>query len=627
MKKILFLMLAGLMSLTASADIPSGKTIYLDCTQHWCCAGSYFVYLSRDNTSHLMTPVQGQPGVYSYTTTSSTQDNLRFCSTSATYTSDQSGQKSPHTEDVKGWSAAKPYYVIDSEDGKTGHWSATPNQLGESGIVKAAAEAGPTNCVDSLYEVVIRVELSGKPCMLELSGADLKDPVKRSAPEAEFVYYLSNMHDADTDAEHTFVVRIYADAAGTELIEERTLTYTAPEYACVREHRVSLCLGDEAQVSSSFEGQLYDWSTGDSTKTITVYGDRVGVDTVEVNTFNTVLTLEQNLMANGGFEEGTNGFSSDYHAVSYTGIDYYESPSGIKSNIFVITANTNRFWRDYAVITPHSGNYLALFDAGTSGYAWKTTTAMNPALILTAGHDYIFSYWAAYPNGERNQSPAVLQFVIEYTDDQGVPHTENLGTPYQMGQETNMNAWVQKFHIFHSDYNSQNVMIGVYDSNTASLGNDFCLDDIVFQEVSEQVLQRVFTDRFIITTRKNCVCEGEPLYRKWDDVLFVDNKDSLYVSYQWYLDSVAIEGATRQYYRMPKGETGMYHVEMVTTAGDTVHTCPQDFFSAEESAAIYPGKTSKRIVEKRWIVISPNFRVEQVLYDDNTTECFKHLVR
>ena len=37
------------------------------------------------------------------------------------------------------------------------------------------------------------------------------------------------------------------------------------------------------------------------------------------------------------------------------------------------------------------------------------------------------------------------------------------------------------------------------------------------------------------------------VYRKWNDLLFVDNGNEEYVSYQWYKNHTAIDGATRQY--------------------------------------------------------------------------------
>lgn len=70
------------------------------------------------------------------------------------------------------------------------------------------------------------------------------------------------------------------------------------------------------------------------------------------------------------------------------------------------------------------------------------------------------------------------------------------------------------------------------------------------------------------------------MYSKWTDVLFVSNKDSLFVAYQWYADGVAMAGETQQRLYVPSGLSGtstIYHCCMTTTGGETVTTCPQVF--------------------------------------------------
>lgn len=502
-KGLLFTIIIALCSVVY-AEIPAGKTIYLDCSQHWCCQGSYFVYLSRDSKSHLMTPVPGQPGVYQYTTTTSTQDNLRFCCTAGVVTTDQNGQQNPHTEDVNGYSSSRPYYIIDDEQGH-GHWAAQPSSTGGvTAFTDWRAEVGKTSCTEAKYNVDIIASWSGVACMIQLTGADLATPIERKSPKSPFTYRISDLTDVSTGNTHIVHVKLYADAQGTNLIEEIDVDFTAPEFECVETHDLGeRCLRNIIGMESSFEGMIYEWSTGDSLPEITHTLTETGDLTFTCNTYNTVLSLQNNMMVNGGFENGHNGFSSDYRSVTYTGTEYYSSNGSIKNNIIAVIGDANYFWHDYAQIQPHSGNYFALFDAGKSGYAWKTTTALNSSLVLQAGKDYIFSYWAAYPNQKPNNSPAVLQFVIEYTDQNGVRHTENLGTPYTLGNEVEMNGWYQKAYVFHCQYSSNDVLIGVYDLNTDTEGNDFCLDDVVFQEVTEENLQLAYTDIFTVKV-KDC---------------------------------------------------------------------------------------------------------------------------
>lgn len=73
------------------------------------------------------------------------------------------------------------------------------------------------------------------------------------------------------------------------------------------------------------------------------------------------------------------------------------------------------------------------------------------------------------------------------------------------------------------------------------------------------------------------------VYRKWNDVLFVDNNpkngypdpltDLRFVSYQWYKDGQPIQGATEQYYREDDGLNGIYFVVMVDDNGNEHRSC------------------------------------------------------
>lgn len=42
-------------------------------------------------------------------------------------------------------------------------------------------------------------------------------------------------------------------------------------------------------------------------------------------------------------------------------------------------------------------------------------------------------------------------------------------------------------------------------------------------------------------------CLEDLVYRKWNDVLYVTNEDSVYVAYQWYCDDVIMPGETNQF--------------------------------------------------------------------------------
>ena len=444
---------------------------------------------------------------------------------------------------------------------------------------------------------------------------------------------------------------------------------------------------------------------------------------------------ENNLMANGDFESNPpTNFSSDY---TYAGWDPYQlycngCPFAGKANLYAITHDANYLWAGtssgggFYPVKPHGGSYFALFDAGTSGYAWKACTkqttdnkgnvvAGNPQLKLEKDSTYLFSYWAAYPNQNANNSPARLQFVIVCKHPNGQTTSYDLGQEHTLGQTSPLNAWELREERWKSPVTCDDVMIGVYDRNPASGGNDFCLDDIMFQKTTTVVTSVVYQTIFNVTI-KNCtppcdpvdpkrdsikvcktdlpftwfyqglnvkfeapgvvdtvlmdangcvtahyilkldlkicnpecpdvititdettICENQlpfiwkgyqfaysgekyeymeksprgcdsiwhsytvytkpcdppcyegMVYAKWDDVLFCDNASDRYVAYQWYCDSVALPGETRQFLYFPT--TGgvathdkSYYVCAQTTEGTTECSCEQAYVEIIQTA-------------------------------------------
>ena len=94
---------------------------------------------------------------------------------------------------------------------------------------------------------------------------------------------------------------------------------------------------------------------------------------------------------------------------------------------------------------------------------------------------------------------------------------------------------------------------------------------------------------------KVCCTDGL-MFRKWDNVLFINNHDSLYVAYQWYKNGVKLEGDTLQ--RIYTGSIKMagtpdiYHCELTLADGTKDLTCKHTFDECPSSA-----EASKQIDE------------------------------
>ena len=307
------------------------------------------------------------------------------------------------------------------------------------------------------------------------------------------------------------------------------------------------------------------------------------------------------MMGNGGYEDksfqyGTIGSTSTISDYNYWGkydnastpTDYYATHEGA-SNGFAVVQNANKFAGTYAAVTKREGSYFALFDAASGNTmagkkAWYATTANNPNLKLQKGTTYLFSFWAANINnyGEMDNA-AKLQFQIEYNG-----KTQKLGEPLDLNKaEFRNNRWHQCSSTFYADADAASVTISVVNLNTNSLniGNDFALDDIQFRAVSS--VSRAVRLQQVFEVRSYNPCTDGRIFRKWDNVLFVNNGDSIYVAYQWYKNDQLMKGETLQ--RLYTGSTPMadtpdlYHCVATRKDGTEEKLCANTFNGFPES--------------------------------------------
>lgn len=637
MKKIVSLILLSVATLALhAADIPQNSVVYLDVTQAWCCKATYAVCTSSGgDAARIMKAVEGQSGVYTYTVTMSDgmQENFRFGYSDIVVTRDQAGWDNFYTKEPSGsWSAAKPYYIVTGTDG-SGYWAAEPASSGVTSL-DSVIVATPTSCIDSTYDVVVTVYFTGAPCSLTLSGDQWATaPYKTTKMKKPLVIKQEGIKEPVGNA-HSINVTLYSSTNYTGEIASLQQAYVSPKIECEVETDLGdKCINEPLTLTANTEGDVYIWSTGDNTPSIQ-FTPSLGEQDVTVEVFKSVLHPEQNLMANGDFESNPpSGFTSDYTYAGWNPASYYSSHSGA-DNLYAITKNANYFWRDFAVVMPHGGEYFALFDAGKSGYAWKATTTDNPDLVIQKDSIYLFSYWAAYPNTDMNNNPARLQFEIKYRDAAGKMQPQQLGAVYTLGQEEKLNGWYQQTVSWKAPCDASYVEIGVKDLNTAHDGNDFCLDDIMFQKarVTNLVLSRkeIYHINGIDcgTPPPDPECTDNWLRTKWNDVLFVDNSAGEFVSYQWYVNGEEIAGATEQYYRASQDLTqsnDLYSVHMQKADGTTIISCEKTFSQVSPSREEYPAPEKKQVVFRRYHVIGSHFRIVVTGYDDGSVEANKEL--
>ena len=392
-------------------------------------------------------------------------------------------------------------------------------------------------------------------------------------------------------------------------------------------------------------------------------------------------TTSQNLMKNGDFEDtngatdGNTNINPPYFTSSYRFAGWAVAQPSDYENRYTMSHNAQNYYNGFLPITPHGGKWFALFDASTNGFAWKaSTTDNNPDLKIEQGKEYVFSYWVANPNNNDNPT-ARLQFYIEYKDAQNNTKSDNIGTIYDIKKAKNK-GWVQQTVVWTAPVTSNEVAIAVRDLEVSSEGNDFCLDDIIFQETIAVQQTVLHTDTFEISPQICCsdsivesesltICsnelpytwhnilftaaadsvienyderdcllsrytyrltvrQGVEMYAKWTDVIFVRNIDSLYTAYQWYQNGQPIDGATEQFYHDPNGLTGRYHCVMQTRNGGSEETCPAAFQDLDRSAEHNPGDAPKQLVAQRTYNIGAHLQIIVSVFDDNSTTAEKY---
>lgn len=144
--------------------------------------------------------------------------------------------------------------------------------------------------------------------------------------------------------------------------------------------------------------------------------------------------------------------------------------------------------------------------------------------------------------------------------------------------------------------------------------------DIVFTRATELVAGDYSANVTIGTKGQKCnqtvavnfsIALGNAMYSKWTDVLFVDNKDGKFVSYQWYENGVAMSGETQQRLYRPEGLPGAYYCQIMTTDGITITTCEQSFDKIQPSRSA--GQAPKQVIRK--YRVSPHVYIIQTETD------------
>jgi len=375
----------------------------------------------------------------------------------------------------------------------------------------------------------------------------------------------------------------------------------------------SVCIGESKTLTAvtTGEGYSYLWSpSGETTQSITV-----AVDSESATTYTCTVTRGNtanrgNLLTQGSFEfPPSSPVRSDVNelgqTISYDYLNFQNSGKDIPQGSTTTATNANNVKTQYfSHLLPHSGNYMLVCDGSSDSNA-QVWSAKN--LKLNKDETYAFSCWvanidSAYANHGASSLPK-LKFVIENGSDKQT--LLEFTAPEKTAQ------WA-KHEAKYTPTADITCNIYIVNYTTAYEGNDFALDDVQFRSTKQDGTDVVATETFVVVG-KDCTVPPEPptpecradlVYAKWNDVIFCSNAAGEFVAYQWYKDSVAIEGAVKQYYYNPTdGLAGAsYMVCATTTSGAQVCSCSTEYSAIPRSADSQPQKSNVSVSTTKGII-------------------------
>lgn len=313
-----------------------------------------------------------------------------------------------------------------------------------------------------------------------------------------------------------------------------------PEYP---ESTVTKCPGESVTLTSSKadKNYIFKWSTGETTTSIqTTVEESAKIVTCTVTKLGRP-TLSNNLIENGGFEDISascpyNGFASVYECY---GVDkpfeYGKSYRG-----FYKESSKNTFYN----VKPVNGSYMLECDGDyNKKSAWIAKTAKNPKLKIEKGKKYQFSYKAA--NGDKIYR-SVLIFSIKYNG-----KTEQLVPARILPADTKWYSYGDG-NYWTAPEDCSDVELFLEDNCHTDKGNDFFLDDIMFQPLNEST-DLVAEETFNIVPKD---CKPTEIEACEDDVVTLEAKET----------------GTDYFYEWSTGETTK-SIDVIAVLGKRTYTC------------------------------------------------------
>ena len=267
-----------------------------------------------------------------------------------------------------------------------------------------------------------------------------------------------------------------------------------------------------------------------------------------------------NLISNSGFESGNVGFGSSYGYVAPA--TNVLTPEGL----YTVVNNPNSVHSSFdAAAVSHSGSLQMVVNGATVANVNIWSQTVN----VVQNTNYQYTYWV---QSVYAQNPSQLQLYINGSP-AGPVYTAALAT----------NSWRQFTYNWNSG-SSTSAYLSLVNQNTVPQGNDFALDDIVFQQACESTASVVVTVNDVVTAgvigSTQSICSG---YTPATLTSSTAGTGSGTISYEWQTNAsgsyVTIGGATAATYTPPAlTATTSYQRRTKSVSGGT--TCYSPYTTA-----------------------------------------------
>lgn len=229
-----------------------------------------------------------------------------------------------------------------------------------------------------------------------------------------------------------------------------------------------ICPGEAIQLKTIPYQSSYSWSPNENINNDTVFNPIVNPETTTTYLVDVEPLSNVNLIYNGDFSQGNIGFISGH---------FYTSGPTTQQGFYSVFPNTQDFniwFENCEDNSPTDDNMMFIADCATS----PGITAWYEQVVVIPNQSYTFSAW--FTNIFWT-APPLIQVTIN-----GV----QVGTNLQL--ETQNCLW-QEFTITWNSQNNTTAAIDIQSLNLDIDGNDFAMDDVVFQAEVE-----AFTDTFTV---------------------------------------------------------------------------------------------------------------------------------